>query len=216
MISAWTQIFTAAEKKLLLSIMEGLDAERKNGRDIAPIPERIFAALSFLPSETKVVICGQDPYPTRGVANGIAFAVNKGVPVPASLRNIFKEVEDDIGDIKTDETLMSWVEQGVLLLNNTLTVEVGKPNSHLKFPWYRITNRIIRTISGLPQPIVFILFGVFARSKKDIIGINPNHLIIETAHPSPLSANRGGFFGTRPFSKANDFLRANGITEIIW
>ena len=179
-----------------------------------PPKSRILRALSLTDyDEVKVVILGQDPYHGEGEANGLAFAVSNGIKLPPSLLNIYKELNDDLG-IKPSNVgnLECWAKEGVLLLNAVLTVEKDKAASHKDIGWEQFTDAIIKKINEKNEPVVFILWGNFARSKKNLI-TNSKHYVIESAHPSPLSASRG-FFGSRPFSKANDFLKKNNIKEI--
>lgn len=183
---------------------------------IYPLPQYIYTALKLTPySNTKVVILGQDPYHEPNQAHGLAFSVNKGIAIPPSLVNIYKEMADDVGTyIPNNGYLVSWAKQGVLLLNAVLTVEAHKANSHKDKGWEQLTDTIIQKLNDKKEPIVFILWGRNARDKKKYI-TNPNHLIIESAHPSPLSAYNG-FFGSRPFSKANNFLIKNNLEPINW
>ncbi len=179
-----------------------------------PKYEDIFNALKLTAfKDVKVVILGQDPYHGVGEAHGLSFSVKKGVKIPPSLQNIYKELYDDLG-IKVSNTgdLTPWAKEGVLLLNSVLTVEKDKPASHKNLGWEILTDYIIKLLNTKKTPIVFILWGTFARSKKVFI-TNPKHLIIESTHPSPFSANNG-FFGSKPFSKTNNFLKKNGIKEI--
>ena len=183
---------------------------------IYPPKENIFAALKNTSFEdVKVVIVGQDPYHGEGEAMGLSFSVPEGIKLPPSLKNIYKEMYDDLG-IKptTSGDLTKWTKEGVLLLNATLTVVKDTPNSHSKLGWDRFTDYVIKQLNTKETPVVFILWGNFARSKKAFI-TNPKHLVIESAHPSPFSA-RNGFFGSKPFSKTNEFLKKNGIKEIDW
>ena len=168
------------------------------------------------PEEVRVVILGQDPYPTPGHAHGLSFSVEEDVrPLPRSLNNIFKELESDLGLAKPDNgNLEHWARQGVMLLNSTLTVEAGNAGSHAKYGWSELTDETIRHISDQCQHVVFILWGGHARKKKDLIDAS-RHLVIESAHPSPLSASRG-FFGSRPFSRTNAYLTEQGRAPILW
>ena len=179
-----------------------------------PKYENIFNALKMTPYENvKVVIIGQDPYHGEGQAHGLSFSVQKGIAKPPSLQNIFKELENDLNiPINENGDLTKWAKEGVLLLNSILTVEKGKPLSHKDYGWQLLTDHIIKILNKKNTPIVFILWGSFARSKKTLI-TNSKHLIIESAHPSPLSAYNG-FFGSKPFSKTNNFLIANKIKEV--
>lgn len=203
------------EKEYFKDIKSFLDKSYKE-KNIFPPREEIFRALELSSySNTKVVILGQDPYYNLGQAQGLAFSVNTGVKLPPSLRNIYKELEMDLGTKpSTNGSLVFWADQGVLLLNSSLTVEEKKPNSHKNIGWQIFTDKIISILNDREEPLVFVLWGNFAKSKKSLI-TNSRHLIIESAHPSPLSARRG-FFGSRPFSKINRFLRENNIKEIDW
>ncbi|TCS83180.1 uracil-DNA glycosylase [Tepidibacillus fermentans] len=176
----------------------------------------IFNALHYTPySETKVVILGQDPYHGQGQAHGLSFSVKPGIAIPPSLQNIFKELQQDLGcTIPNNGYLVKWAKQGVLLLNTVLTVREGEPNSHKGMGWETFTDQVISTLNQREKPVVFILWGKHAQEKKQLI-TSPHHYIIQSPHPSPFSANRG-FFGSRPFSKANGFLRQIGSSEIDW
>lgn len=175
----------------------------------------VFNALRYTDyDQVKVVILGQDPYHGEGEAHGLSFSVHDDVRRPPSLNNILKELNNDLGIVRTGNELTDWAKQGVLLLNSVLTVVKDTPLSHKGKGWEIFTDNIIRYLNDRDEPIVFILWGSYARSKKELI-TNKRHFIIESAHPSPLSASRG-FFGSRPFSKANDFLVKNGISPIKW
>jgi uracil-DNA glycosylase len=187
-----------------------------NTKTIYPPKEDIFAALKNTPfKDTKVVIVGQDPYHGEGEAMGLSFSVHDGIKLPPSLKNIYQELKDDLGyePVKSGD-LTKWTKEGVLLLNATLTVVKDTPNSHSKLGWNLFTDYIIRVLNEKEEPVVFILWGNFARSKKELI-TNKKHLVIESAHPSPFSA-RNGFFGSKPFSRTNEFLKKNNIKEIDW
>jgi uracil-DNA glycosylase len=196
-------------------IAGALDQEAVRGTKVLPAPGDIFNALRLTPlSAVRAVILGQDPYPTPGDAHGLAFSVNSGVAIPRSLGNIFKELESDIGLTRPGHgQLQRWAEQGVLLLNTCLSVRVGEAGSHRKLGWQTLTDQVIGAASDRQRPVVFMLWGADAQAKRSLIA--SHHLIIESAHPSPLSARRG-FFGSRPFSRANDFLRENGLDQIDW
>lgn len=182
---------------------------------IYPEYKDIFNALRYTDyDDVKVVILGQDPYHGEHEAHGLSFSVKEGVPMPPSLRNIFKELKDDIGVDRTQTDLTDWAKQGVLLLNSIMTVVKDTPLSHKDKGWEIFTDSIITKLGEREKPLVFILWGNYARSKKILIK-NKNHLIIENVHPSPLSASRG-FFGSKPFSKTNEFLEKNGISKINW
>ena len=183
---------------------------------VFPEKNNIFNALKHTPYEkVKVVIVGQDPYHGEGEAHGLSFSVQKGIKCPPSLQNIYKELESDLG-IKSPNCgdLTAWAKEGVLLLNATLTVVKDNPNSHKDIGWSLLTDAIIKHINLKEEPVVFILWGNFARSKKVFIN-NPKHLIVESTHPSPFSAHNG-FFGSKPFSKTNTFLIKNKIKPINW
>lgn len=183
-------------------------------KDIFPAKENIFNALKLTPySKVKVVIVGQDPYHGVGEAHGLSFSVRDGVKLPPSLKNIYKELYDDLGvPIRTSGDLSSWAKQGVLMLNSTLTVEKDNANSHSNIGWQQFTDDVIRLIDNNKRDVVFILWGNYARSKKALI---KNNFIIESAHPSPFSAYNG-FFGSKPFSKCNNYLKSKGLEEIKW
>ncbi len=180
-----------------------------------PAYSNIFNALRYTDyDEVKVVILGQDPYHDENQAHGLSFSVLDGVLKPPSLRNILKELENDLGIKRKGGDLTDWAKQGVLLLNSIMTVEKDKPLSHKGKGWEIFTDNIIRYLNERNTPIVFILWGSYARSKKELI-TNPIHHIVESVHPSPLSASRG-FFGSKPFSKTNKYLKKDGLKEIEW
>ena len=183
---------------------------------VCPAHPEVFRAFHLTSFATlKVVILGQDPYHGVGQANGLCFSVSPGVSFPPSLQNIFKELEDDLGVSKPQSgDLAAWAEQGILLLNTTLTVRQGAPASHQGKGWETFTDEVIRCISQKKEKIVFVLWGASARRKKSLIDVT-KHTCIESVHPSPLSAYRG-FFGSKPFSRINQLLRQQGITEIDW
>ena len=181
---------------------------------IYPPSEDIFNALHLTPlKDVKVLILGQDPYHGLGEAHGLSFSVHNNVKMPPSLQNIFKELYSDIGIKRTNTDLTDWAKQGVLLLNSIMTVEQDKPVSHKDKGWEIFTDTIIKKLNEREKQIVFVLWGSFARSKKELI-TNKNHKIIESAHPSPLSASRG-FIGSKPFSKINEYLK-NINKKINW
>ena len=183
-------------------------------KTIYPLKENIFNAFKLTSFENvKVVIMGQDPYHGEGQAHGLSFSVQDNVKIPPSLQNIYKELYNDLGiPPKNTGNLTGWAKEGVLLLNSTLTVEKDKANSHQGLGWQYFTDCVIKVLNLSEKPIVFILWGNFARSKKVLI-TNPKHLILESPHPSPFSAYNG-FFGSKPFSKTNDFLIKNNINPI--
>ena len=187
-----------------------------NNKIIFPPKDHIFEALKLTSyANTKVVIVGQDPYHGEGEAHGLSFSVMDGVKIPPSLQNIYKELYNDLGIIpKKTGNLTGWAKEGVLLLNSILTVEKDKASSHKNLGWEHFTDYIIKVLNAKEEPIVFILWGNFAKSKKSLI-TNSKHLIIESSHPSPFSAYNG-FFGSKPFSKTNNFLINNNIKPIDW
>ncbi len=190
--------------------------EEYQTRLIFPDANDIFNAFEFTPlSKVKVVILGQDPYHDVGQAHGLCFSVKPDVKIPPSLVNIYKELHDDVGCvIPNNGYLVKWAEQGVLMLNTVLTVRAHAANSHRGIGWEEFTDAAIRVLNEQDRPIVFILWGRPAQRKKLMLN-NPMHLILESPHPSPLSA-KGGFFGSRPFSKTNAFLEKNGLEPIDW
>lgn len=194
-----------------------LAREEQQGKSILPPSPMRFNALRHTPAgEVKVVILGQDPYPTLGHAHGLSFSVLPGVrPLPRSLQNIYKELLADTGvDNQHSGCLQAWAEQGVLLLNTVLSVVEGQAGSHQGKGWERFTDQVIRAVSKQPEPAVFLLWGAHAQKKAALID-SSKHLLIQTAHPSPLSARRG-FFGSKPFSTANAFLEKHGRQKINW
>lgn len=198
------------------SLMAFLDERAAEGVNIYPPQDQWFRALELTPLEsTRVVILGQDPYHQQGQAHGLSFSVLPGIKVPPSLRNIYKELSSDLG-VPTPEhgCLESWAEQGVLLLNAVLTVEDSRANAHQGRGWESVTDRIIQQVNECSTGTVFILWGSYAQKKASMID-QTKHLIIHSAHPSPLSAHRG-FFGSQPFSKANVWLAEQGFAEINW
>ncbi|MFH7347652.1 uracil-DNA glycosylase [Acinetobacter variabilis] len=191
--------------------------EKKADKVIYPPNHLIFNALNTTPLDrVKVVIIGQDPYHGPNQAHGLSFSVQKGVALPPSLRNIFHELHNDLGvKIPKHGDLTHWAEQGVLLLNAVLTVEAAQPTSHQKRGWEEFTDHIIDVLNEQREHIVFILWGAYAQRKGQRIDQN-KHLVLKAAHPSPLSANRGGFFGCKVFSKTNNYLKQHGIEPIDW
>lgn len=183
-------------------------------KTVFPPKDKIFNSLKLTPYENiKVVIIGQDPYHGEGEAHGLSFSVQKGIKIPPSLQNIFKELHDDLGCfIPNNGCLEKWAKEGVLLLNSVLTVVKDCPGSHRGKGWEIFTDTIIKEINKKETPVVFMLWGSYAKEKEALI-TNPKHLVLKTVHPSPFSA-RNGFFGCKHFSKANEFLRKNGMEEI--
>lgn len=193
-----------------------IKTEKSQGKTIYPPGSLIFNAFNTTPfDKVKVVILGQDPYHGPGQAHGLCFSVQTGVPPPPSLVNIFKELQDDLGiNIPNHGNLTHWAEQGVFLLNASLTVRAGEPMSHSKIGWAEFTDAVIRKISALKNNVVFLLWGKFAQEKRVLID-ESKHLVLRSVHPSPLSAY-GGFFGCKHFSKTNEYLAAKGIDPVDW
>ncbi|MCG7383418.1 uracil-DNA glycosylase [Paenibacillus sp. ACRRY] len=191
-------------------------AEEYKTQTVYPSKENLFSALKLTPyHQVKAVILGQDPYHGAGQAHGLSFSVMPGVRIPPSLLNIYKELHADLGlPIPKQGYLVHWAEQGVLLLNNVLTVREGQPNSHQGLGWQKFTDAVIRALNERSEPMVFMLWGSHAQKKGAFIN-RDKHLVLESTHPSPLAAHRG-FLGSRPFSKANDFLTSKGIQPIDW
>lgn len=204
-------------KDYMVQLRQFLNNEKDAGNKIYPKETDIFNAFWKTPfSDLKVVILGQDPYHGENQAHGLSFSVQKGITIPPSLRNIYKELTTDIPGFVTPNhgNLTEWAEQGVLLLNASLTVRAGTPGSHQKKGWEEFTDQVIKTISDKKQGIIFILWGAFAQAKAELIDKTKHH-IIKSPHPSPFSADRG-FFGSRPFSKTNEILVKEGKKPIDW
>ena len=205
------------DKEYMKNIKKSILNYKKSGKIIYPKNNEIFNAINLTDFEkTKVIILGQDPYHGPGQAHGLSFSVKDGIKPPPSLINIFKEIESDlsINVEKGNGNLTRWAKQGVLLLNSLLTVEKGKPLSHKEIGWETLTDKIIEVLNQNKRGLVFILWGSHARSKKYLISQNEN-LIIESSHPSPLSAHRG-FIGSKPFSRTNKYLVKNNMNPINW
>jgi uracil-DNA glycosylase len=214
---SWDEYLLAElDKEYMKSLSNFLDKEEASGKTILPSTENWFNALNSTPlTKVKVVILGQDPYPTLGHAHGLCFSVQADVkPIPKSLTNIYKELKDDLGIENQNGNLQAWCEQGVLLLNSVLTVESGQANSHQGQGWETFTDKVISVVNQQSQPIVFVLWGAYAQKKGAIID-DSRHLVIRSAHPSPLAAYRG-FWGSKPFSQINSFLKQHEQTEIDW
>lgn len=202
------------KKDYFASLGKFVKNEYKN-KIIFPEYKNIFNSLRLTDyDDVKVVIIGQDPYHGVGEAHGLCFSVQEGVKMPPSLANIFKELKSDLGITRTKTDLSDWASQGVLLLNAIMTVEKDKPLSHKDKGWEIFTDNIIKYLNEREKPIIFVLWGSFARSKKELINLN-KHYVIESAHPSPLSASRG-FLGSKPFSKINKILKENNQEIIRW
>ena len=203
------------EKPYFASLVRFLHEEKSSGQKIYPPGSQIFKAFELTPLDNlKVVILGQDPYHGPGQAHGLSFSVPEGVPAPPSLKNIFKEIETDMGiRMSGYPNLEKWARQGVLMLNAVLTVRAGAAASHSRIGWEQFTDAVIRHISDNCDGVVFLLWGNFARSKRELIDVSRHH-VLEAAHPSPLA--RGAFFGCRHFSRTNEILSSQGKTPVDW
>ena len=211
----WTEILAPIKNtEYFTTLWEKVKEEYQTTKCFPP-KDHIFRAIELTPfDEVKVVIIGQDPYHNDNQANGLCFSVSDKVKAPPSLKNIFKELEDDLGIKKTSNELEIWAKQGVLLLNTTLTVRAHEANSHKDLGWEQFTDFIIKEISDKKENVVFVLWGAFAQKKAGLIDAS-KHFIIQSAHPSPFSVHKG-FFGSRPFSKINQFLEEKGKEPINW
>lgn len=209
--NSWSKVL-----KLSQEIKEFLHEQKEAGKTFYPKEENVFQALKLTPlEEVRVVILGQDPYHGENQAQGLAFSVPDDQKLPPSLRNIFKELSDDLGIPSPKKgDLTSWAKQGVLLLNTVLTVEAGKAGSHHNRGWEAFTDEVLKAVNRERNNVVFILWGSPAQKKASLIDESRN-LILRSAHPSPLSSYRG-FFGSKPFSKTNEYLRSHGLKEIRW
>lgn len=203
-------------KPYMAQLRAFLQAEKDAGKRVFPKGADYFRALGLTPPDkVRVVILGQDPYHGEGQAHGLSFSVRPGVRVPPSLVNIYKELNSDLGIAPARHGFLEpWAKQGVLLLNAVLTVQMGMAASHQGKGWELFTDAVIRAVNDLPQPVVFILWGAYAQKKAAFVDTT-RHMVIKSPHPSPLSAHNG-FFGTKPFSRANDFLVAKGYAPIDW
>jgi len=213
---SWRELLAQETSTPYWSSLQDFVATERRVAEIYPPVEATFRAFELTaPHEVRVVILGQDPYHSQGQANGLCFSVTNGVKIPPSLRNIYKELQSDC-DIEPSSSgdLTTWARQGVLLLNATLTVRHDGAGTHQGHGWEVFTDAVVHTLGSLTSPIVFVLWGAFARKKKSLI-TQPQHTIIESAHPSPLSAHNG-FFGSKPFSQINQALQANGTDPIDW
>ncbi len=214
--NSWDEKLSVVENSDKFKLFMKVVQHEYDTKTVYPLKENIFNALKLTPyDKVKVVIMGQDPYHGEGEAHGLSFSVQDPTPLPPSLKNIYKELYDDLG-IKpcTSGDLTKWAKEGVLLLNSTLTVVKDTPNSHKDIGWQLFTDYIIKVLNEKEEPVVFILWGNFAKEKAKLI-TNPKHLIITSPHPSPFSAY-SGFFGSQPFSRTNNFLEKNKMTKIDW
>ncbi len=211
----WTEVLAPIKNtEYFTTLWEKVKEEYQTTKCFPP-KDQVFRAIELTPfDEVKVVIIGQDPYHNDNQANGLCFSVSDKVKAPPSLKNIFKELEDDLGIKKTSNELEMWAKQGVLLLNATLTVRAHEANSHKDLGWEQFTDFIIKEISDKKENVVFVLWGAFAQKKAGLIDAS-KHFIIQSAHPSPFSVHKG-FFGSRPFSKINQFLEEKGKEPINW
>jgi uracil-DNA glycosylase len=216
METTWRPVLIAETEKLYWKPLQQYVKDERRTYQVFPPDREVFAALHLTPYEkVSVLILGQDPYHEAGQAHGLCFSVRPDVAIPPSLQNIYKELHDDLGcQIPNNGCLTPWAEQGVLLLNAVLTVRAHQANSHQGKGWENFTDAIIRAVNDKPDRVVFVLWGAYARKKKPLVDTT-RHVIIESAHPSPLSA-ASGFFGSRPFSKINAALREAGKPEIDW
>ena len=213
--NSWDKILEEEMNKEYFIIIKNFIKEERTKKIIFPSKEDLFKAFKLTEfDKIKVVIIGQDPYHGENEAMGLCFSVRKGITMPPSLRNIFKELEDDLGIKRTDTDLTDWANQGIFLLNTVLTVEKDKANSHKDIGWQEFTDFVIKEINDKKDNVIFVLWGGQAQKKKSLI-TNKSHYIIESAHPSPLSVYRG-FFGSKPFSKINNYLKSKGIQEIMF
>lgn len=213
----WKELLKQESERDYYKALSASLLEESKKYNIFPVHDNLFNALKACPlDKVKVVILGQDPYHGAGQAHGLSFSVPQDCPIPPSLKNIFKEIQSDlqVSNNFAHGCLVNWATQGVLLLNTVLTVRENQAGSHRNLGWEHLTDSIIRAIDGLDRSVVFLLWGGFAKTKKSLI-TNPNHLILEAAHPSPLSAHNG-FFGCKHFSKANKFLVDNNVEPIDW
>ena len=211
----WTEILAPIKNTQYFENLWEKVKEKYAQDQCFPPPKQIFRALELTFFEdVKVVIIGQDPYHNDFQANGLCFSVSEKVSSPPSLKNIFKELEDDLGISRTNPELEDWAKQGVLLLNATLTVKAHEPNSHKDLGWEKFTDFIIKEISDKKENVVFVLWGAFAQKKEELIN-SSKHFILKSPHPSPFSVYRG-FYGSQPFSKINNFLQSKNIEKISW
>jgi uracil-DNA glycosylase len=213
---SWMQILKDEFNKPYFNNLSNFVHSEYKSHTIYPNPKNIFRAFDLSPfNKVKVVIIGQDPYHGKSQANGLAFAVHENILIPPSLRNIFREIENDLGvKVKNNGDLSRWAEQGVLLLNATLTVKANSPGSHQNKGWEEFTDNVIRELSDKREKLVFILWGNYAK-KKGLVIDRSKHLVLEAQHPSPFSAHNG-FFGCKHFSKTNKYLKENNLEEINW
>lgn len=216
-IGAWQELLRReTEKPYFSELLQRVKAARETAEIYPPQGQEFFALSTTPPENVRAVILGQDPYHEPNQAFGLAFAVQNGIKLPPSLKNIFRELQSDTGIVPPQNgDLTAWAQRGVLLLNTVLTVERGKANSHAAWGWQKFTDAVIESTNRLPQPIVFVLWGAQAQKKTALIQTDAPRLILNAPHPSPLSSYRG-FFGSKPFSKINAFLQSQGEPPINW
>ncbi|SOC43032.1 uracil-DNA glycosylase [Salinicoccus kekensis] len=211
----WSEVFAKIKEEHDFSTLEAVLEDKYENGKVFPPRDEIYTAFELTSFENvRVVILGQDPYHGERQSHGLAFSVNEGIKIPPSLRNIYKELEEDLGIRRTGGSLKDWAAQGVLLLNTVLTVDAHEANSHRGLGWEKFTDSVIKVVSEELENVVFILWGKPAQKKEALID-GSKHLIIKSVHPSPLSAYRG-FFGSRPFSRTNEYLEENGRTPVDW
>ncbi len=217
MTTDWNPVLRGELAKPYWAPLQAFVADERQRHTVYPPHEDVFAALHLTSfASTRVVILGQDPYHGPRQAHGLCFSVRRGVAIPPSLLNVFKELNSDLGITTPGHgNLEAWAEQGVLLLNTTLTVRAGQAASHQGKGWEIFTDEVLRTVAAKEHPVVFILWGASARKKQPLVQAAGRHVIIESAHPSPLSAHNG-FFGSKPFSRTNDALTSAGLPPIDW
>lgn len=213
----WRELLSAEFDKKYWPKLETFVGEERASQTVFPPKAEVFSAFEACNyDDVKVLLLGQDPYHGEGQAHGLSFSVRPGVKIPPSLRNVYKEMADDVGTfIPNNGYLMPWAEQGVMLLNAVLTVRASTAASHRSKGWEKFTDAVIKKLNERDKPMVFLLWGGFAKKKARFV-TNDQHLVIESTHPSPLAVRSGGFFGSKPFSRINEFLKANNQSEIDW
>lgn len=212
----WKSLLEAEFEKPYWQSLQAFVAKERETHHIFPLANEVFTAFDLTPPESvRVLILGQDPYPGAGQGHGLSFSVKPGVAIPASLRNMYKELQEDLGILPAKTGYLApWAKQGVFMLNAVLTVRAGEPNSHKNQGWETFTDAVISAVSNFAEPVIFVLWGAYAQKKIRLID-TAKHSVIQSAHPSPLSA-RNGFFGSKPYSRINDLLAAQGRSEIDW
>jgi uracil-DNA glycosylase len=213
---SWSKALAAEFEKPYWNELQKFVADERRSNKIFPPEDEVFSAFNLTPyDDVKAVLLGQDPYHDDGQAHGLCFSVKTGIAPPPSLVNMYKELRDDLGlKIPAHGYLVPWAQQGLLMINAVLTVRAHTPNSHKDRGWETFTDAVIKAVSDRPKPVVFILWGKYAQKKKKLIDVK-RHVVLEGAHPSPLSA-KAGFFGSKPYSKVNDALKSLGVAPIDW